>query len=159
MAAIPNFRGIVDRVYARGGWNLTNLQGCGAFTRAVGVEAHADDKRFVMLKKKASRTHAVDSKGRLHGADVLLFVESSSKAIAIDIIGSSASPDAKPAWTPEKVDGKPFYRYTAADGFAPDYGSVTPPKPEEPTGDRLAAVLRELAHIQALLTDIAERYK
>ena len=137
MAAIPNFRGLIDRVYARGGWNLSNVAGCGAFTRAVAVEAHKDDPRFVMLRKKASRTHAVDAKGRLHGADALLFVESASKAIAVDIIGSSASPDAKPSWTPEK-DPKTkqlIYRYTAADGFAPDYGSVTPPKPEEPPAE------------------------
>ena len=151
--AIPSFRHIVEQVQASNQFPIQTLNGCGQLTRASAGPIHAADKRFVMLKKKASRTHVVDGKGRLHGADVLLFVESPTRAIAIDIIGSSASPDAKVAWTPErdnKQAGRPLiYRYTAADGFAPDYEDAPPvppvdPPPSSPDIAALWARLRKL---------------
>lgn len=158
MATIPNYRQIVDQVYATGQFNLTTLQGCGNFTRAVAVPVHKADARFVMLKKKASRTHVVDNKGRLHGADVLLFVDG-AKAIAIDIIGSSASPDAKPSWGPEK-DPKTkqlIYRYAPADGFAPDYATEPTPDPgPEPSdqAERDRRLFAKLDQIVALINEI-----
>ena len=153
---IPNFRHIVEQVQAANHFQIQSLNGCGQLTRASAVPIHKADKRFVMLTKKASRTHVVDSKGRRHGADVLLFVESPSKAIAIDIIGSSASPDAEVAWTPERDNtqaGRPLiYRYTAADGFAPDYDAEPEPEPEpeEPTVGLAARVADIEADIRTI---------
>jgi hypothetical protein len=150
---IPSFRHIVEQVQAANQFKLHTLNGCGELTRASAVPIHKVDKRFVMLKKKASRTHVVDSKGRLHGADVLLFVESPSKAIAIDIIGSSNSPDAKVAWTPERDKTKPgnqfIYRYTAADGFAPDYEVAPEPEPEPEPEEPTVGLAEQVAELRA----------
>ena len=130
--SIPNLKSIVLAVHARGGWDLTTLAGCGAFTRACAVELHKADTRIVMLKKSAGRTHVVDSTGRRHAADAVLFLDA-GKGTSVDLIGNSRTPRAKPSWTPDSV-----MRYTTADGFAPDYDDGGPP-----TGDlesRVAAL-------------------
>ena len=120
----PNFKPLIQSVYAAGRYDLSTLEGCGAFTRACSVAVYKVDKRIVMLKKSAGRTHVVDAAGRRHAADALLFLEN-GKGTSIDIIGNSRTPQAKPAWT---VDIKP--RYTPADGFVPDYGEADePPAP------------------------------
>jgi hypothetical protein len=138
--AIPKLKHIIEQVYRDGTYDLTTLEGCGVFTRACSVRVYAEDPRFVMLKKSAGRTHVVDGKDRRHAADALLFLEN-GKGTSVDIIGNSRTPQAKPAWTPDvKV------RYTAADGFVPDYkAEPTPepdptPDPQPPSGDLEARV-------------------
>lgn len=122
--AIPKLKHIVEQVYREGTYTLSSLEGCGQFTRDCAMRVHAEDRRFVMLKKSAGRTHVVDTKGRRHAADALLFLEN-GKGTSVDIIGSSRTPDAKPAWTPDSK-----VRYGAKDGFVPDY--VAEPKPDIP---------------------------
>lgn len=135
--AIPRLKSIIERVYRDGDYDLSTLDGCGAFTRACAGPVHEADSRIVMLRKPKGRTHVVDSKGRRHAADALLFLEN-GKGTSIDIIGSSRTPQAKPAWTPDvKV------RYTTKDGFVPDYEDANkPPAPPEqpPAGDLEARV-------------------
>jgi len=151
--SVPELKHIVEKVYARGGFTLSTLDGCGEFTRACTRQVYAVDKRFMLLRKKASRTHVVDSKGRLHGADVVLFVESPSKAIAVDIIASSASPEARPSWGPErdKTTKKPIYRYTAADALPPDADAEPDPDPHTPDKPPVPPVPQDLeARIAAI---------
>ena len=124
--AIPKFKTLVEGVYAAGRYDLSTLEGCGAFTRACSVAVYKIDTRIVMLKKSAGRTHVVDAKGRRHAADALLFLEN-GKGTSIDIIGSSRTPQAKPAWTPDSQ-----VRYGAADGFVPDYEDAPPVPPADP---------------------------
>ena len=149
--AIPKLKAIIEQVYGDGSYDLSTLEGCGAFTRACSVRVYAEDPRFVMLKKSAGRTHVVDAKGRRHAADALLFLEN-GEGTSIDIIGKSRTADAKPSWTPDTV-----VRYTADDGFAPDYtADVTEPDdpPAPPSGDlaeRVAALERKFAALKAAL--------
>lgn len=152
---IPSFKALVEQIQAQRRFPIATLEGCGQLVRASAGPIHAADPRFVMLRKKAGRTHVVDSKGRLHAADVLLFVESPTKAIAVDIIGSSASPEAKVAWSPErdKVTKQLVYRYTAADGFAPDYEDEPAPEPpvsEPPSSDLEVQIGRVDARLRAV---------
>ena|SRR5687767_496796 len=149
--AIPKLKTIVEQVYRDGSYDLSTLDGCGAFTRACAVRVYAEDPRFVMLKKSEGRTHVVDAKGRRHAADALLFLEN-GKGTSIDIIGKSRTADAKPSWTPDTV-----VRYTAADSFVPDY-TADAPEPggsaEPPSGDlaeRVAALERKFAALKAAL--------
>lgn len=123
MASIPSLKHLVQRVYDDGDFELSTLEGCGAFTRACAGPLHRADARIVMLKKSAGRTHVVDGNGRRHAADAVLLLES-GKGISIDIIGSSRTPQAKPAWT---VDKK--WRYTDKDAFVPDYEAKPEPLP------------------------------
>lgn len=131
-AALPDFRSIVEQVFEGGTYNLTNLQGGGVFTQAVAKAVNAKDPRFKLLKKSTSRTHVLDPKGRPVGADALLFVEAPGRAIAVDIIGSSASPKAKPAWTWDRYKegaqkGQLAYRYDETDAVEPDFDVTDPP--------------------------------
>ena len=149
--AIPKLKAIIEQVYGDGSYDLSTLEGCGAFTRACAMRVYAEDQRFVMLKKSAGRTHVVDSKGRRHAADALLFLEN-GKGTSIDIIGKSRTADAKPSWTPDTI-----VRYTAADGFVPDY-TADAPKPDDPpappSGDlaeRVAELERKFAALKAAL--------
>jgi hypothetical protein len=149
--AIPKLKALIEQVCHDGSYDLSTLDGCGAFTRACAMRVYAEDQRFVMLKKSAGRTHVVDSKGRRHAADALLFLEN-GKGTSIDIIGKSRTADAKPSWTPDTV-----VRYTAADGFVPDYtadvsepgGSVEPPSGD--LAERVAALERKFAALKAAL--------
>ena len=59
--SVPDLKHIVQKVYARGGFTLSTLEGCGEFTRACAREVRKVDERFMLLRKKASRTHVVDS--------------------------------------------------------------------------------------------------
>lgn len=162
--AIPNFKNIVEQVYRSGSYDLTTLEGCGAFTRACAGPVHDADPRIVMLKKSAGRTHVVDSKGRRHAADALLLVEN-GKGVSIDIVGNSRTPKATPSWTVDKYadganKGQIAWRYTAADGFVPDYSDEpTPiPDPGEPAPNpgsdleaRVAALELKFARLKAAL--------
>ena len=128
--AIPKLKAIIEQVYRDGNFDLSTLEGCGAFTRACAMRVYDEDSRIVMLKKSAGRTHVVDSKGRRHAADALLFLEN-GKGTSVDIVGKSRTPEAKPSWTPDSQ-----VRYGTADGFVPDYEDAEPepePEPEEPT--------------------------
>jgi hypothetical protein len=93
----------------------------------------------------------VDAKGRRHAVDALLFLEN-GEGTSIDIIGKSRTADAKPAWTPDTV-----VRYTADDGFVPDYNADAPEPadpPAQPSGDlaeRVAALERKFAALKAAL--------
>lgn len=131
--AIPKLKAIIEQVYRDGDFDLTTLNGCGTFTRACAGPVHEADPRIVMLKKSAGRTHVVDSKGRRHAADALLFLEH-GKGTSIDIIRSSRTPQATPAWT---VDVK--VRYTDADGFVPDYSTEPDDQPADPPPTDLEA--------------------
>jgi hypothetical protein len=149
--AIPKLKTLIEQVYGEGSYDLSTLEGCGAFTRACAMRVYAEDHRFVMLTKSAGRTHAVDAKGRRHAADALLFLENGN-GTSIDIIGKSRTAEAKPAWTPDTV-----VRYTAADGFVPDYTADVPAPggSAEPTGGdlaaRVAALERKFAALKAAL--------
>ena len=150
--AIPKLKAIIERVYRDGTYDLSTLEGCGAFTRACAGPVHEADSRIVMLKKPAGRTHVTDSKGRRHAADALLFLEN-GKGTSIDIIGKSRTAEAKPSWTPDSQ-----VRYGAADGFVPDYADAPPPEPPdvEPPDPfdipaRVTAIERKLAALKAAL--------
>jgi hypothetical protein len=151
--AIPKLKHIVEQVFRDGTYDLSTLEGCGAYTRDCCVMLHAEDPRFVMLKKSAGRTHVVDAKGRRHGADAVLFLDQ-GKGTSVDIVGKSRTPEAVPAWTPDSKA-----RYTAADGFMPDYHSV--PAPDVPDSGtnvpnlgtleaRIAALEAFVAKVRAL---------
>lgn len=127
--AIPKLKHLIEQVYREGTYDLSSLEGCGVFTRDCAVRLYAEDPRFVMLKKSAGRTHVVDSKGRRHAADAVLFLEN-GKGTSVDIIGSSRTPQAKPAWTPDSK-----VRYSDADAFVPDYAAPTPPPAPQPDPD------------------------
>ncbi len=148
---IPKLKAIIEQVYGDGSYDLSSLEGCGAFTRACAMRVYAEDHRFVMLQKSAGRTHVVDAKGRRHAVDALLFLEN-GEGTSIDIIGKSRTADAKPAWTPDTV-----VRYTADDGFVPDYNADAPEPadpPAQPSGDlaeRVAALERKFAALKAAL--------
>jgi hypothetical protein len=146
--AIPKLKAIVEQVYRDGTYDLSTLEGCGAYTRDCCVMLHAEDPRFVMLKKSAGRTHVVDAKGRRHGADAVLFLDQ-GKGTSVDIVGKSRTPEAVPAWTPDSK-----VRYTAADGFVPDYRSAPPPLPNP--GDDLPNVGDHEARIAALEAFVAK---
>lgn len=148
--AIPKLKQIIEQVHREGSYDLSTLEGCGAFTRACAMRVYEADSRIVMLKKSASRTHVVDAKGRRHAADALLFLEN-GKGTSIDIIGKSRTADAKPSWTPDSV-----VRYTTADGFVPDYDAEMPPAEDPPAqsgeiADRVAALERKFAALKAAL--------
>lgn len=147
--AIPKLKAIVEQVYQEGSYDLTTLEGCGVFTRACAMRVYEADKRIVMLKKSSGRTHVVDSKGRLHAADALLFLEN-GQGTSIDIVSKSRTPDAKPSWTIDTV-----VRYKTTDGFVPDYKQDVPDEPQDPpSGDlaeRVAALERKFAALKAAL--------
>jgi hypothetical protein len=137
-AALPDYRSIVEQVYEGGTYNLANLQGCGVYTQACAKAVHAKDPRFKQLGKKAGRTHVLDPKGRRVAGDAILFVEAPGRAIACDIVGSSASPDAKPSWHWDRYGedgdghkkGELAYRYTENDAVEPDFDVTDPPAAE-----------------------------
>lgn len=137
--AVPKLKHIVEQVFREGDYNLTTEDGCAEYTRQCSLRLHDEDNRFRMLRKPASRTHAVDEKGRKHGVDAVAFLDK-GKAISIDIVGNSATPEAEPAWTVDKVKGVEKWRYKESDTFVPDYDEIVnapPPEPVPPPASNL----------------------
>lgn len=125
----PNRKSVVETVYARGGFDITTHDGCGRLVEAVLPELDAlDPGEWFHLKKSPGQNryngHAVD--GGVHGPT----------GYFIDFIGSSASPNAKIAWSLDrKSDGGPRYK-GRTDLFLPARldGSPTPvPQPPADT--------------------------
>jgi hypothetical protein len=143
--AIPKLKSVIQQVYREGLYQLHTLEGCGEFTRQCAVRLYDSDPRFVMLKKSSGRTHVVDEKGRRHAADAILFLEH-GKGTSVDIIGNSRTPEAEPAWTPDKKA-----RYTPADAFVPDYDEVIVAPPPPPIAGTLDV---RLARLEAQMADL-----
>ena len=88
--SVPNLFGVVQGVWNGGGHELVTKEGCGRFTHACALALNAADGNFGHLKKNPGQNqidgHAVDAV--LHRAT----------GFAIDLISSSESDNAKPAW-------------------------------------------------------------
>lgn len=141
---VPNFKSVVEQVYARGGFDLTSKAGCGRFTEACCVELHATDPQFGHLKKSKSRNHVVDAHGQRHAVDAVLYKATGQ---SVDLIASSESPSARPAWT---VDTP---RYSADDWYAPVLPPSDRPDPPKPPAPDLEGRVSDLeAQVERLIT-------
>ena len=132
--AIPNHSAILNQLYATGAFDLSTRDGGAVYVRAAYDTLRAIDPRFFLLRKSAGRTHVVDVFGERHGADAVLFLETPTRGIAIDLISNSATAKAAPGWMPDKYKegaqkGQLAYRYTTKDAYAPVYDPIAPPLP------------------------------
>jgi hypothetical protein len=126
--AVPNYKAIVQKIYDIGTYDLTTKEGCSLFTRDVAAHLYGFDANFGELLKSAGRTHAIDPLGRRVAVDAILYRPTGQ---AVDVIGSSASPKAKPSWTVDQP------RYTDKDWAIParaggGTGTTEPPAPPPP---------------------------
>lgn len=120
----------VQKIYDEGHYDLTTKGGSGDFTRDVAVRLYELDDNFGELLKSSGRTHVVDSLGRRVAVDAVLYKETGQ---SIDIIGSSASPKAKPAWTIDKprYDDDDWAKPAGAGVSGPDPDPIPPVKDED----------------------------
>jgi hypothetical protein len=144
----PNRRAEVDAVYAMGGYDLTTKAGDCAFTLAVARRLHATDPKFGLLKKRASQNQCADTQTAVDA--VLYLATPPGLSTAVDIIASSESPRARPAWTLD------LPRYTPDDWLDPDEVPGAPiPDPGTPVPDPgtppvdLGPLLQRLSALEA----------
>ena len=150
--SVPNHEGVVAQVYRTGRYFLGSHGDCGRFTEDVCKALHAIDPRFGHLRKRPGQNqyngHAVDA--------VLYLADEPGQSVAVDIIASSASPDARPQWNPD------IPRYSASDWYAPD-GSPAPapaptPNPEPPSNDTITPRLQKIDAIYDVVMELKARY-
>lgn len=91
---VPDFSADVAALFATDAFNLSTKDGCGIFTDAVARLLKSKDARFGHLKKNPGQNqydgHAVDA--------VLYLSDTPGQSVAVDIIFSSETPEAKPSW-------------------------------------------------------------
>jgi len=130
----PNRRAVVDEVYASAPYDLTTKGGCGCFTEQVAFVLNAREPGdWFHLKKRGGQ-----NQWNGHAVDAVLY----KTGYAVDIIGSSESPNAKPSWHVDKADdGGPRYAnqpelyIVPTAGCVPGGGPTPGPDPEPPTPD------------------------
>jgi hypothetical protein len=119
---MKSYKAVVQTIFNKGQYDLTSKEGCGRFTRQVAYELHKLDAGFGELLKSSGRTHVIDRLGRRVAVDAVLYKPTGQ---SVDIVGSSASPKAKPAWTEDKP------RYKDSDWAEPaGLGNEPVPVPE-----------------------------
>jgi hypothetical protein len=151
----------VQRIYDNGDYDLTTKAGCGDFTRDVAEKLYEEDPNFGELLKSSGRTHVVDRLGRRVAVDAGLYKATGQ---SVDVIGSSASPNAKPAWTVDKprYKDKDWAKPAGAGVSGPDPDPVEPPSTDKDI-DRLekqiatleVALLRNTEIITTIDHDLA----
>lgn len=122
--SVPNYKAEVVKLYNEGDYDLTTKEGSGLFTRDVAAYLHDLDADFGELLKSRGRTHVIDPLGRRVAVDAVLYKKTGQ---SVDVIGSSASPKAKPAWTVDKP------RYGEKDWAWPAGSAPKPEPPPAPT--------------------------
>lgn len=144
---VPDYRHVVDTLYARGGWTITTKEGAGHFTEAAAAALHFVDAEFGHLRKPANRTHVVDQWGNRHAVDVVLYKASGQ---IVDIITDAGEPGARVSWGPGTE-----HEYSPDDWYAPRDAEIPPPL-TPPEDDRLNQILDTLIGIQNALALLAE---
>lgn len=100
---VPNRRSVVTEVFNRLRPNLLTKAGNGGFTEAVAWELEQREPGVWFHLKKVGGQNQWNG----HAVDAILHA---ATGYAVDIIGSSESPDAAPAWhLDKKDDGSPRY--------------------------------------------------
>ena len=121
-AQVPDYRVFVQAIFNEGNHNLSTTAGSGCFTEEVAYRLSQIDSNFGHLRKNPGQ-----NQWNGHAVDAILHLPSGR---AIDIIASSATPQARPSW---QVD---IPRYISSDFIAPLAGcqgsGQPPPQPQPP---------------------------
>lgn len=154
----PNMKPTVQAVFDAAPWDLTTHNGSGCFTEAVVYRLHElAPGQWFHLKKSGGQNQYNG-----HAVDAVLHVS----GYAVDMIGSSASAAAKPAWTLDRVDAtggpryanRPELRIVPTKSCAPDgLPPVTPP-PASNLEARVDDLTQRIASLSGQLAVMNEQF-